>query len=609
MMKFLLLFLFVAFSADAQTPEHMTLINNDDTQTVYCYENNISKCEELGYTATGLTQAEACPYGGIACPFDGSRWSCTVWKCSDFNLYDLQNRPKNAVCNNLVNVKNIQCYSCECSSNYINVPGCSRVTNMLSGTLSCEQMGYTQSVVDCVDYVTCPSDSHKVHCLDELCAEDPVTGCLPKVDLPDHAIGVFEQLTCSCDTSKKRRVAVSWNTCETGYQKSADGKSCVEISCPSEEFDTNDKTNCYTLASVAGTDYASGDGWVVSQASHTGLKQCYSCSCNPSECHYNINNESATEEYKEPCCDGRHYKKCERKCPTGIDVLPDHAVGVEASCTACGTTTTYIEKWYCDESEGYVLNETKTGCDIKPCPETQNGVYYSTDYASVNDCLDIYDGADWSFSTSDYKSGGLVCKKCTCPHPSDDPVYKWTLASGSRDYMVLTDLGCNGKYKTCNLSQKAIDDHLVLGLNNLDVHARDYDTFKICDNVYTRLGSCQDGYHVSDANNATKGKKCLADDCDGYPLSIQPVGINGAEVRYDMCLSGTDEKYKLTACLDDPLNNKDYEILYDAGGDAIRCCDMTCETGYTLNKTCQAGETPDTKFNDCGKPCTKCTAQ
>ncbi len=47
-----------------------------------CVENNILKCDDLGYTKS------TCPYGGIACPFDISRWYCAEWTCQDGRYKD-----------------------------------------------------------------------------------------------------------------------------------------------------------------------------------------------------------------------------------------------------------------------------------------------------------------------------------------------------------------------------------------------------------------------------------------------------------------------------------------------------------------------------------------
>ena len=47
-----------------------------------CVEKNTLKCDNLGYTKS------TCPYGGIACPFDISRWYCAEWTCQDGRYKD-----------------------------------------------------------------------------------------------------------------------------------------------------------------------------------------------------------------------------------------------------------------------------------------------------------------------------------------------------------------------------------------------------------------------------------------------------------------------------------------------------------------------------------------
>ena len=53
-----------------------------NTYSALCVENNTLKCDNLGYTKS------TCPYGGIACPFDISRWYCAEWTCQDGRYKD-----------------------------------------------------------------------------------------------------------------------------------------------------------------------------------------------------------------------------------------------------------------------------------------------------------------------------------------------------------------------------------------------------------------------------------------------------------------------------------------------------------------------------------------
>lgn len=68
-----------------------------------CVENNSANCAGLGYTKS------SCPYGGVACPFDASKWHCAEWSCEDGRYTDTQTT------NNCVQVsyKGLTCYDCQ----------------------------------------------------------------------------------------------------------------------------------------------------------------------------------------------------------------------------------------------------------------------------------------------------------------------------------------------------------------------------------------------------------------------------------------------------------------------------------------------------------------
>lgn len=69
-----------------------------------CVENNTLKCADLGYTES------SCPYGGIACPFDISRWYCAKWTCEDGRYLS---SPRTDVECIAVTYKDMTCYDCE----------------------------------------------------------------------------------------------------------------------------------------------------------------------------------------------------------------------------------------------------------------------------------------------------------------------------------------------------------------------------------------------------------------------------------------------------------------------------------------------------------------
>ncbi len=67
-----------------------------------CVENNTTRCDKLGYTAS------SCPYGGIACPFDTSKWHCAKWTCAD-GRYSSSKTSDSCV---KVTYKGLNCYDC-----------------------------------------------------------------------------------------------------------------------------------------------------------------------------------------------------------------------------------------------------------------------------------------------------------------------------------------------------------------------------------------------------------------------------------------------------------------------------------------------------------------
>ena len=68
-----------------------------------CVENNTLKCDDLGYTET------SCKYGGVACPFDVSRWYCAEWTCEDGRYFS---SPQDGMeCVDVV-YKDLNCFDC-----------------------------------------------------------------------------------------------------------------------------------------------------------------------------------------------------------------------------------------------------------------------------------------------------------------------------------------------------------------------------------------------------------------------------------------------------------------------------------------------------------------
>ncbi len=68
-----------------------------------CVENNSSNCAALGYTNI------YCPYGGVRCPYDASRWYCAKWTCADGRY---ENSPVAGLECVSVSYKGLNCYEC-----------------------------------------------------------------------------------------------------------------------------------------------------------------------------------------------------------------------------------------------------------------------------------------------------------------------------------------------------------------------------------------------------------------------------------------------------------------------------------------------------------------
>ena len=68
-----------------------------------CVENNSLNCTQLGYTES------SCPYGGVACPFDTTKWHCAKWSCEDGRYTDTADPDKDCI---EVTYKGLTCYDC-----------------------------------------------------------------------------------------------------------------------------------------------------------------------------------------------------------------------------------------------------------------------------------------------------------------------------------------------------------------------------------------------------------------------------------------------------------------------------------------------------------------
>ena len=123
-----------------------------------CTEDNILGCEKLGYTAA------ECPHGGVACPYDTSKWLCSKWSCADGRYYT---KPQDDYPCVEVNYKDLTCYDCffGCKKDEVDIETC-WMGSLGLFFIECDNQGYTNSINDCERYIICPGDSSKVRCLD-----------------------------------------------------------------------------------------------------------------------------------------------------------------------------------------------------------------------------------------------------------------------------------------------------------------------------------------------------------------------------------------------------------------------------------------------------------
>ena len=558
----------------------------------YCVEDNFEKCQELGYTQT------SCTSGGVACPYDPSLLSCSLWSCEELGLF--ASKPDYMECEK-VQLPTIACYKCQCGAGFVNYEDCDGLIQILSGDETiCEGLGYTDSVTDCANYLVCPANGNKVRCLDVVGCHE--TLCIAQTEVPANADPIYTSRNCSCKdghgNTLSKEVITGW-TCKSGYKK--EGNTCVAEICKSGEFEGPDATDptagsykideCYT---IAGGNTA--PGWTKVATENKSGKQCYKCECIlPSNCIYSASNKQEFGKLEDLCCDNEHYVGCVRDCPTDKHVPDIGAVADKSWCKACGEQTEYISGWHC--KDGYIVSNAGTACDPRPCPQDGNGKYYSLAYEKVEDCNSlIRAGAGWQYTAepAGAKHGEGYCHLCECPYGENDNVYKYSVLDTSNvSDSNFSDLGCNGKYKYCvNLKT---DDPLYFLPGQVPAHAdfnKGVQSLKICGEQYYRVISCEQGYEYIE-------RECLPRDCTGYNIEGECPEWGDCS----RCVSAGSFKYKLDSC------RNDANIRYKPNSAGTECCQATCDendSSYFVG-TCPQGKTlVDTKLNGCGETCVKC---
>lgn len=620
----------------------------------YCVEDNIAQCEALGYTQTNAN--ETCPGQNqrISCPFDPTYFRCVSWTCDEMGL--LTAKPDNMNCTEVPNqVAGITCLKCQCADNFINFADCDGLVASLAGEdvkenkaeEECRDLGYSDIPSQCTNgnYIVCPMNPYKVHCLGpiKICDENEENCRFCREDscvdakIPHHAIPLMSEEAQSCSCGQPRKVIVGWagvddddgneigKLCEDGFV--AEGDSCVMTECPEDEFEGPAQSDAsapkYKISQCYDSDQSTSPYWQKEyDADHsTPVKHCYKCVCKTinssgkDECPYVIDRDESDPSQSnkllkqtygylsEKCCDGS-YKKCERRCPTDVYV-PLGAEPHYEDCDGCqeAETKQFIDSWECKPGYNETYNGAgeKIGCEVALCPKNDDFNYYSTLYTKLSDCTaKLGNGYGWRFDQEaydegTYKSGDEICGHCECTvNPNE---YRYTNADAyNAGYAVLSELGCNGKYRECRETRAVTDNYYIFHNpgQSYPTHIASKETVYVCQKEYFRIARCETNYQLTDDKT-----ECLPQDCNGFTLTSCPDhGYCGQS-----CRSGETELFKLRRCDPDVTTHEEYKI--DSSG--TQCCKTNCPSGFMRLDECPTTRTLIAEdVNGCGERCVQC---
>ena len=335
--------------------------------------------------------------------------------------------------------------------------------------------------------------------LTDVCCDGSYKTCTSQcvaVTIPEHAYGTEECVGCG------QEVFTAWE-CEEGWVKNDNGDGCKVATC--NENCALSAGSCGTTGekgyelgdncNLAGTIYCQEctpktcptdestdadisacpeeDGWerVQDENNYSGEDACYKCECGADEevCKWTDENKG-NAELEDPCCNDK-YKTCVSGCKE-VQV-PEYATVTE-TCTGCKVTVNTA--WECNE--GYVKNADETACEVATCDENCSvdigscGTTGEKGYTLGADCnlsgtqrckqctpKECPDGESTDSSDAacpdeiglervqdkNNYSGEDACYKCECA--ADESVCKWT--DKNKGNALLTDVCCNGSYKTC----------------------------------------------------------------------------------------------------------------------------------------------------------------
>ncbi len=391
-------------------------------------------------------------------------------------------------------------------------------------------------------------------------------------------------------------------------------KKCTAKACPSGCSTT------YTSASACKTamSYASTTGVNVTACSNcAGDSACYSCSCSCDSTYKWDSSNKGTATLSNQCCNGK-YKTCTSSCVAVTIPANAHST---ATCTGCGTTVNTA--WECNTgyvksgntcveagcpsgyattaancknpvstgTKGYSLGTATNGqSGTTPCKQcvangcgsgknTNSNVtncgYSSTLYASKVQDTNDYDGEN-------------PCYSCSCT--ADSNGCSWT--DSNKGTATLSDLCCNGKYKTC---RSTCEDTVTVPANATGVKT----SCTACGATYSITTSwvCNTGYEKNAAGTACVASECCSGKTEyksvsncGYPSTL------GASVASAGCYKGGDLCYTCscscpTATYPYTTSNKGtYGVLSNV------CCNgsnyKSCSASWPADVTCPANSTP-----------------
>ena len=602
----------------------------------------VSDCNTLGYTVKesdlqGRSDCVACPFE-LECDAEKTestaKWyNCPSYSCADLGL--LNEKPEGVNC---TEIKPSQkpgltqtCYACQCAEGTLNTAGCEKKITLLNNSpATCGSLGYRNSVTDCENYLACPSDPNKVHCLADTCAAGQ-KGCTQEIELPLNATPVTEARTC-CDGVTQKDVVINF-TCNSGFTLSEDGENCVMATCGKGQFSGPDDAAegaTYKLEDcMAGADWLIGWKKIKVNANST----CYTCKClldeisggNPSaEAKNLLKQYPYTKTYNDEnlsdvACDNKHFRQCscpinqepktiggkalftiteskpgywEWQKPAEADIIAEPKF---SSCckSEAGDEHNFVSGFTCSEANGWVLSEDRTTCEASFCEGKKDDIYYSKTYTSAAVCDQTFGSTGWTYTAG--KSAGEVCGQCKCTATTG----KYAQSdSQSQSLVEYSEPICDGvHYNSCKLKEGVGDTYQKKDefmANHPNIAASSLATVKLCGEDYVlKTGTgCNEGYEYSHEQGTCVKVEC---DKDVYNLTkTQKEDLeadaqkDGHPIRFDVCQSGNDKFYRLTSCGDERTN---YAV--DVASGSKYCCRI-CNTdeGFTVS-LCGEGQKSD----------------